>query len=357
MKPKDLVAVSNELNKLLFDAKKKDEGWIDTTGNNVKKMTKGIKEAAAILEAEDELAEETLSTMREIDWSLDDYDKEESKHVQETLQKMGIWLNEEEKEEVVVEAKVEKAPVTKKKTSSKKAPVQKDEDVEEVKSQEESTDKKKKTESATVEVEDKIEEDTQILVLRDNAKAELSQIKTIEGGIEYLHKVQSIATWMQAEKKDAELQNMVAEQKLRTQRILGELIQQGQKDGEIATQSKHGKGIQSSVPQGNTRKTLEDIGISRKQSSTYKQIADIPKKDFDSFIELKKEAVDLAVSELTTKGAIQLSKNLKKKVGKTPVKKEKKESIILKELNSLIQNINTKYTKEQREYIVANIEL
>ena len=57
------------------------------------------------------------------------------------------------------------------------------------------------------------------LILRDNAKQQLAQIKDIETGVEYLNKVKAIETWAKAEKKDAELQNIIAEQKLRTQRI------------------------------------------------------------------------------------------------------------------------------------------
>jgi hypothetical protein len=66
----------------------------------------------------------------------------------------------------------------------------------------------------------------QILALRDNAKHELEKIKTIEDGMTHLNKLKSIDVWVKAEKKDAELQNIIAEQKLRTQRILGSLIQE-----------------------------------------------------------------------------------------------------------------------------------
>jgi len=57
------------------------------------------------------------------------------------------------------------------------------------------------------------------LQLRDNAKQQLILIKDVESGIAYLNKVKAIEIWAQAEKKDAELQNMIAEQKIRTQRI------------------------------------------------------------------------------------------------------------------------------------------
>jgi len=73
------------------------------------------------------------------------------------------------------------------------------------------------------------------LQLRDNARAELMQIKDIETGFDYLNKVKAIEVWAKAEKKDAELQNLIAEQKIRTQRILGQLIKDGQDAGEMCT--------------------------------------------------------------------------------------------------------------------------
>jgi len=342
MKLKDLVLLGNEFNVLLFDADKKEEGWITTKGTTEKKITEEIKEAVTILAADDELSEASLATLREIDWQDADFEKEEPEDqatIKTVLQGMGIWLDTPAEEEVEEVEEVEEKPVP-----AKKAPAKKQKSV-----------SKKMDEH--IEESEVIEEDTQILTLRDNAKAELAQIKTIEGGIEYLHKVQSIATWMQAEKKDAELQNMVAEQKIRTQRILGELIQEGQESGEIATQKQHGKGIQTtSMPQGKTRKTLDEIGISHKQSSTYKQIADIPEKEFDAFIEEKKEAVDLAVSELTTKGAIQLAKNLKKKSENVPQKAKAKIIKNEDELHTLADMINEKFNKTERNFLKSLIK-
>lgn len=127
--------------------------------------------------------------------------------------------------------------------------------------------------------------------------------------MDYLNKVKAIEVWAKAEKKDAELQNMIAEQKIRTQRILGGLIKDGQRDGEIATQ-KDGRPI--SVPQGNTYKTLSDIGITRKESSTFQAINSIPEQVFEKEIEVKKHAVNRAVSELTTAGMLSLAKEYKK---------------------------------------------
>lgn len=153
----------------------------------------------------------------------------------------------------------------------------------------------------------------QILVLRDNARNQLMQIKTVEDGITYFNKLKSIETWVKAEKKDAELQNIIAEQKLRTQRILGELIEEGQRKGIIATQAVNGGGFQSGLSEGKTRTNIDDLGLSHKQSSAFKAIASIPEETFEEFIEEKKAAVNNAVAELTTAGAVRLAKTLQEK--------------------------------------------
>ncbi len=145
------------------------------------------------------------------------------------------------------------------------------------------------------------------LELRDNARHQLMQIKDIETGVEYLNKVKAIETWAKAEKKDGELQNIIAEQKLRTQRILGDLIKQGQQNGELATRQT----ARSSVSLTDDRpKTITEIGLTENQSKTFQAIASIPAETFEAFIEEKKQAVDNAVNELTTAGALRLTKNV-----------------------------------------------
>jgi hypothetical protein len=122
MKQAELVIASNELNDLLFDPKKKEDGWIDVTGKNIKKMIAGIKEAAEILEPDEELTEETLTTLRKIDWSLDDYDEDTQKDVQKNLQKLGVWLNDEENGEETPAPKKKKPPVKKKAAAKEEEP-------------------------------------------------------------------------------------------------------------------------------------------------------------------------------------------------------------------------------------------
>ena len=143
-----------------------------------------------------------------------------------------------------------------------------------------------------------------VLALRDNAKYQLQQIKDVETGIEYLNKVKAIEVWARAEKKDAELQNMIAEQKIRTQRILGQLIKEGQRRGEIASLKTNARKEFDSEPP----KSLSEIGITPKESSIFQQIAKISDEMFEDFIAEKKVVIDNAVEELTTAGILAFAK-------------------------------------------------
>lgn len=190
----------------------------------------------------------------------------------------------------------------------------------------------------------------QMMVLRDNAKNQLEQIKSVEEGISYLNKLSAIDVWVKAEKKDAELQNIVAEQKLRTQRILGELISEGQRKGII-------KAAGDNQYSGSSSKTLPEIGLNKKQSSAFQQIASIPEKKFEEFIEEKKAAVNNAVAELTTTGAVKLAKSLKEKESHLDTMQDVNEELRENnELKSIAKEINLKYTKEQRRFFVSLIK-
>ena len=143
----------------------------------------------------------------------------------------------------------------------------------------------------------------QALILREQASQQLAQIRNIEQGTEYLSKVKGIEAWAKAEKQDAEMMTMIAEQKLRTQRILGQLIQQGQQAGEIKTPR---------TAKSNDAMSLDNLGINGRQSKTYQDIASIPEPAFNEFIETKKAEVQEKAAELTTAGMIRFKKELDK---------------------------------------------
>lgn len=186
--------------------------------------------------------------------------------------------------------------------------------------------------------------ETQMLTLRDNAKAELMQIKDIETGVNYLNKVKAIEVWVKAEKKDAELQNIIAEQKLRTQRILGSLL----KESEFT-----GRGGDRKSTAAKEVDSVADLGISHKQSSAFQAIADIPEETFEEFISEKKEAVNNAVAELTTAGAVRLAKSLKEKREDLDTVADLNARLDAeRELRNLANDLRKKYDADQIQLLI-----
>jgi hypothetical protein len=104
------------------------------------------------------------------------------------------------------------------------------------------------------------------------------------------HQIDEVKDWRDKAKaleayaqqaNNIEAERKAIEIRLRAERKCGELIREQQASGELASQSKHGKGIQSSVAGNDTRKTLADVGISRDQSSKFQKLADIPEDVFE----------------------------------------------------------------------------
>tara|TARA_R100000654_G_scaffold13131_2_gene28599 strand:- start:16412 stop:17497 length:1086 start_codon:yes stop_codon:yes gene_type:complete len=156
------------------------------------------------------------------------------------------------------------------------------------------------------------------LQLRDNAKQQLAEIKTIETGVEYLNKVKAIETWAKAEKKDAELQNIIAEQKLRTQRILGGLIPEYISRGN--QKGSNGREIVKSQEM-----TLQNFGITRNQSSAFQKISNLPQEIFEEEIAIAKVETNKRI-ELTTSRMLKAVKDYEKE--ETIKNKQKKGSKI-----------------------------
>lgn len=139
------------------------------------------------------------------------------------------------------------------------------------------------------------------LQLRDNAKQQLAEIKTIESGVNYLNKVKAIEVWAKAEKKDAELQNMIAEQKIRTQRILGQLLKE---NGEMRGGN---NGNQYTQVAKSNDTTLATFGITKDQSSTFQKIAALPEEIFEAEIATAKVESEKRI-ELTTSRVLTAAK-------------------------------------------------
>lgn len=164
------------------------------------------------------------------------------------------------------------------------------------------------------------------LQLRENARMQLEQIKTIETGVEYLNKVKAIETWAKAEKKDAELQNMIAEQKIRTQRILGQLL----KESDV---SKNGGNPNWSKPTTNSNPTLSDFGITKDQSSTFQKIAALPEEIFEAEIATAKEESEKRI-ELTTSRVLNAAKEYEQNRKKEDALISERDKFLISELEA-----------------------
>jgi len=149
------------------------------------------------------------------------------------------------------------------------------------------------------------------LMLRDEAQKQLAQIKTVESGVEYLNKVKAIETWAKAEKKDAILQNAIAEQKIRTQKILGGLLKQ--------TDFDKGGDAKTRLSQGGTGVKVSDFGITRNESSKFQKIASMPEELFEKEIAQAKDESNKRI-ELTTSRLLKAAKQYEKE---TTFKKNK----------------------------------
>jgi len=174
------------------------------------------------------------------------------------------------------------------------------------------------------------------LQLRDNAKQQLAEIRTIETGVEYLNKVKAIETWAKAEKKDAELQNIIAEQKLRTQRILGGLIINGQNTGEIKTQA---------TAKSTTAIGVDNFGINHNQSSAFQKIASLPQEIFEEEIATAKEETNKRI-ELTTSRLLKVAK----KIEREQDLKQQKEVIDKLDYTTLLDNYDVLVVDPPWEY-------
>ena len=134
-------------------------------------------------------------------------------------------------------------------------------------------------------------QENQLLQLRENASQQLAQIKDIETGTDFLDRVKALETYAKATKQDAEMVKIIQEQKIRSMRILGKLLEQTQV-------SKNANPKKSLVGNNDQTKTLSDYGITKDESSTYQTIAAIPDDEFNRQMdELKSN--DSAVKEIT----------------------------------------------------------
>lgn len=141
------------------------------------------------------------------------------------------------------------------------------------------------------------------LILREQAKQQLLEIKNIDEAVSYVNKVKAIETYCKAVKEDNEIVKIVAEQKIRSMRLAGQILQQTDLSTNIGSN-------QHVLPDKKPR--LSDLGISKNESSTYQKIAAIPEDEFEEEMEQAKNGSttsDITVTRFKNKNKSSKNNN------------------------------------------------
>lgn len=157
------------------------------------------------------------------------------------------------------------------------------------------------------------EKEAQIIALRESAKTQLAQIKDIDQGVDYLNKIKALEAYAKATKQDAEMLLIMQEQKLRSMRILGRLLDETEfdKGGGTGVNQYNKETAAGSYEKPAAKPSLSDFGISKKESWTYQQIASIPEPVFEQEIEQVRQAASTA-AELTISNMVSVAKQVKR---------------------------------------------
>jgi len=141
------------------------------------------------------------------------------------------------------------------------------------------------------------------LVRLETARQLLAEVRNVDDARAIRDVAEAARVYARQARLGLEAQNDAAEIKLRAERRLGELL---------AEQDKHlGGNVNRSQPATGWIKParLQDLGISKSQSSRWQAIAAVPEKVFDRHLaEVREQGRRDGTTELTSAGAIQLAR-------------------------------------------------
>lgn len=142
----------------------------------------------------------------------------------------------------------------------------------------------------------------QTIVKMEQANRLLAECKTVPEAKYYHDMAEAGRQFARMNHLGLEAVNNAAEFKLRTERRLGDLLKQMAENGERETRGGDRKSKQS--PDASTL-MLNDIGVSKNQSSRWQTMAEVPEEQFEKFVAETK--ADKA--ELTSAGVIRLARH------------------------------------------------
>ena len=146
------------------------------------------------------------------------------------------------------------------------------------------------------------------LVALTNVQLALARVKDVDDVKEIRDKAEAVRKYIESAGLGLEVQNKAAELKLRAERKAGEML---------AEMKLHGGDRRSDVSGDRTR--LEDLGISKDQSSRWQLLARVPAKLFDEFV----AQFNVRQVELTTAEALRFARRLRTGKSDTSLQKIK----------------------------------
>jgi ParB family chromosome partitioning protein len=147
---------------------------------------------------------------------------------------------------------------------------------------------------------------TNLLSTLDNAKQFLSQASSLAEVLDVRDKAEAVRIYAKAASQSLDLQNRAAEIKLRAERRAGELLKQMEK-------SKGGRPAEKTQETSDTMSPvlLEDIGITKKQSSRWQKESEVSEEKFESFVaecnEQQKEVTQSGLLSIAGAGHVSAS--------------------------------------------------
>jgi hypothetical protein len=139
------------------------------------------------------------------------------------------------------------------------------------------------------------------LIKWNNAKKAIAECKTIDEIKSIRDKAEAMKAYAKQIGESQEVQNEIAEIKIRAERRAGEMLKEMPRE-------KPGEYQKSNDSTFDKKPSLDEIGVTKSESSSWQRIADIPEDIFEQHIaEVKDEK-----KELTTAGTLKLVKEIKK---------------------------------------------
>lgn len=125
------------------------------------------------------------------------------------------------------------------------------------------------------------------LVRYETARTALAEAHRVDEVKDIRDKAQAMAAYAK-QARDTALVQWATEIKVRAERRAGEMLRASAETGERASRGR--------PPENNKPSTLEDLGISDKQSHRWQQVASIPDEHFEAAVSMAKDAA----GEVTT---------------------------------------------------------